>query len=135
MTSINQVGGPWPSWAKVLPQWLKERGYRSYHSGKWHVRNRPRPVAATNGQIYGRSGVRADLVQGRTDGVGEVAGCLDEEVDRERELRAIGVIGFEFQLGSERIAIEGDRGIFVAGSVAKVVDVFEHSAELYSRRP
>ncbi len=40
-----QVGGPWPDWAKLLPHWLKDHGYRSYHSGKWHVRNRPRPVA------------------------------------------------------------------------------------------
>lgn len=31
------VGGVRPKWAPLLPQYLKDRGYRSYHSGKWHV--------------------------------------------------------------------------------------------------
>ena len=26
-----------PAWAKLLPEMLKPLGYRSYHSGKWHV--------------------------------------------------------------------------------------------------
>ena len=26
-----------PSWVKFIPQYLKQQGYRSYHSGKWHV--------------------------------------------------------------------------------------------------
>jgi arylsulfatase A-like enzyme len=26
-----------PAWAKLLPELLKPLGYRSYHSGKWHV--------------------------------------------------------------------------------------------------
>ena len=26
-----------PSWARLLPDFLKAAGYRSYHSGKWHV--------------------------------------------------------------------------------------------------
>ncbi len=26
-----------PSWARLLPEMLKPLGYRSYHSGKWHV--------------------------------------------------------------------------------------------------
>src|SRR5258706_15817493 len=26
-----------PAWAALLPQFLKPLGYRSYHSGKWHV--------------------------------------------------------------------------------------------------
>lgn len=29
--------GTRPAWAKLLPQYLKPLGYRSYHSGKWHV--------------------------------------------------------------------------------------------------
>jgi len=27
-----------PPWARLLPHYLKPRGYRSYHSGKWHIR-------------------------------------------------------------------------------------------------
>ncbi|MGL6196367.1 MAG: sulfatase-like hydrolase/transferase, partial [Thermoguttaceae bacterium] len=34
-----------PNWTALLPQHLKPLGYRSYHSGKWHVMGRPRPVA------------------------------------------------------------------------------------------
>jgi len=30
-----------PTWAKLLPQMLKPHGYRSYHSGKWHVDGLP----------------------------------------------------------------------------------------------
>jgi arylsulfatase len=46
----QQVGadppqGRLPAWAKVLPQYLKQAGYRSYHSGKWHVPGAPKPVA------------------------------------------------------------------------------------------
>ncbi len=26
-----------PSWARLLPDFLKPAGYRSYHSGKWHI--------------------------------------------------------------------------------------------------
>jgi len=30
-----------PAWAKLLPDLLKPHGYRSYHSGKWHVDGLP----------------------------------------------------------------------------------------------
>jgi arylsulfatase A-like enzyme len=30
-------GGTRPSWARLLPDYLKPLGYRSYHSGKWHI--------------------------------------------------------------------------------------------------
>jgi arylsulfatase len=30
-------GGKRQSWARLLPDFLKPHGYRSYHSGKWHV--------------------------------------------------------------------------------------------------
>jgi arylsulfatase len=36
--------GRLPSWTRTLPQWLKPLGYRSYHSGKWHVFGAPKPV-------------------------------------------------------------------------------------------
>src|SRR3954451_10417582 len=31
------ANGKRPEWAKLLPEMLKPLGYRSYHSGKWHV--------------------------------------------------------------------------------------------------
>jgi len=37
--------GPLPAWTRVLPHYLKPLGYRCYHSGKWHLRGAPRPVA------------------------------------------------------------------------------------------
>ena len=33
--------GSRPTWARLLPERLKPRGYRSYHSGKWHVDGKP----------------------------------------------------------------------------------------------
>lgn len=30
-----------PGWAKLLPEMLKSAGYRSYHSGKWHIDGMP----------------------------------------------------------------------------------------------
>ncbi|MCM8526911.1 MAG: sulfatase-like hydrolase/transferase, partial [Lentisphaeraceae bacterium] len=30
-----------PDWAKLLPLYFKEAGYRSYHSGKWHIDGMP----------------------------------------------------------------------------------------------
>lgn len=33
--------GKRPAWARLLPEKLREAGYRSYHSGKWHVDGRP----------------------------------------------------------------------------------------------
>ena len=37
--------GRLPDWTCLLPHRLKPLGYRSYHSGKWHVNGAPRPVA------------------------------------------------------------------------------------------
>ena len=34
-------GGVRPKWAPLLPRLLKPLGYRSYHSGKWHVDGKP----------------------------------------------------------------------------------------------
>jgi arylsulfatase len=30
-----------PGWAELLPKRLKEAGYRSYHTGKWHIDGKP----------------------------------------------------------------------------------------------
>jgi len=30
-----------PPWARLLPEMLRDRGYRSYHSGKWHLDGKP----------------------------------------------------------------------------------------------
>jgi arylsulfatase A-like enzyme len=35
------VGGVRPVWAALLPELLKPLGYRSYHSGKWHLDGKP----------------------------------------------------------------------------------------------
>jgi arylsulfatase len=37
----NGGAGVRPAWAKLLPEMLKAKGYRSYHSGKWHVDGTP----------------------------------------------------------------------------------------------
>ncbi len=31
------AGGRRPPWARLLPEFLRPLGYRSYHSGKWHI--------------------------------------------------------------------------------------------------
>jgi arylsulfatase len=37
--------GRLPEWTRLLPHYLKPLGYRSYHSGKWHVNGAPRSLA------------------------------------------------------------------------------------------
>lgn len=34
-------GGRRPEWAKTIADYLKPVGYRTYHSGKWHIDGRP----------------------------------------------------------------------------------------------
>ena len=43
-THSDPSEGYLPKWTRTLPQWLKPLGYRSYHSGKWHVNGAPNPV-------------------------------------------------------------------------------------------
>lgn len=33
--------GTRPAWARLLPEMLKANGYRTYHSGKWHIDGKP----------------------------------------------------------------------------------------------
>lgn len=33
-----------PTWVKTLPQYLNDAGYETYHVGKWHYFNKPRPT-------------------------------------------------------------------------------------------
>ena len=42
---MDPVRGRLPEWTRVAPHYLKPQGYRCYHSGKWHLRNAPKPVA------------------------------------------------------------------------------------------
>ncbi|MEA3212583.1 MAG: hypothetical protein QOE70_5640 [Chthoniobacter sp.] len=35
------TSGTRPAWARLLPEMLRPLGYRSYHSGKWHVDGKP----------------------------------------------------------------------------------------------
>ncbi len=37
--------GKLPDWGRPAPHYLSPLGYRSYHSGKWHVNQFPMPVA------------------------------------------------------------------------------------------
>jgi len=37
--------GRLPAWTRLVPHYLKPLGYRCYHSGKWHLRGAPKPVA------------------------------------------------------------------------------------------
>jgi arylsulfatase A-like enzyme len=39
--SVKKRKGPRQSWARFLPDYLRPLGYRSYHSGKWHVDGSP----------------------------------------------------------------------------------------------
>lgn len=34
-----------PEWQRMIPNYLRDAGYRNYHSGKWHVFNTPDPEA------------------------------------------------------------------------------------------
>ena len=34
---MDPPGGRLPTWARVLPHYFKPLGYRTYHSGKWHL--------------------------------------------------------------------------------------------------
>jgi arylsulfatase len=42
---MDPPAGRLPVWTRTLAHWLKPAGYRSYHSGKWHVHGAPKPVA------------------------------------------------------------------------------------------
>jgi arylsulfatase A-like enzyme len=35
------TGAQRPAWSRLLPEILREQGYRNYHSGKWHIDRKP----------------------------------------------------------------------------------------------
>lgn len=43
--NMDPPRGRLPPWTRTLAHRLKPLGYRSYHSGKWHVNGAPKPVA------------------------------------------------------------------------------------------
>jgi len=43
-----------PSWATLLPEMLKPYGYKSYHSGKWHIDGSPKDKGAGFDRSWGR---------------------------------------------------------------------------------
>ena len=45
MDPINR-NSPCPPWVTTLPSYLDKAGYRTYHSGKYHVMNNKPPVTA-----------------------------------------------------------------------------------------
>ena len=48
--------GKRPPWAKLLPERLAAAGYRSFHSGKWHVDGNPRPEGFDRSlEVFGNS--------------------------------------------------------------------------------
>jgi len=72
------AGGIRPRWAELLPEYLKPLGYRSYHSGKWHVDGKPldngfdHSYYDMNGKSYfTRNGANEDGVKLSDLGVGE----------------------------------------------------------------
>ncbi len=72
------AGGVRPRWAQLLPEYLRPLGYRSYHSGKWHVDGRPldngfdHSYESGNGQGFfsaqGHSEDNIPLPAGKVDG-------------------------------------------------------------------
>ncbi len=42
-----------PGWARLLPERLKPRGYRSYHSGKWHIDGSPLAAGFDHSYVLG----------------------------------------------------------------------------------
>ena len=41
VNAVTGAGGIRPRWAELLPEVLRPLGYRSYHTGKWHVDGKP----------------------------------------------------------------------------------------------
>src|SRR5688572_25445960 len=41
---MDPPGAELPEWTRLLPHYLKPLGYRSYHSGKWHIQAARLPI-------------------------------------------------------------------------------------------
>lgn len=75
---VGGAGGVRPRWAQLLPEYLMPLGYRSYHSGKWHVDGKPldngfdHSYESGNGQGFfsakGHSEDNVPLPAGKVDG-------------------------------------------------------------------
>jgi arylsulfatase A-like enzyme len=49
------TAGKRPAWAKLVPEMLRAQGYRSYHSGKWHVDGKPLETGFDRSYEFGDS--------------------------------------------------------------------------------
>lgn len=54
-TLTHGARGTRPEWAKLLPDYLRAQGYRSYHSGKWHLDGEPKGAGFDRTYLVERS--------------------------------------------------------------------------------
>jgi arylsulfatase A-like enzyme len=81
---MDPASGQFPPWTRLVPQQLQPLGYRSYHSGKWHVHNAKHPVAdggfnATGGKLesphHGSDTIAAHAIECLKDHAANHAGA------------------------------------------------------------
>lgn len=73
---MDPVAGRFPSWTRLLPQQLRPLGYRSYHSGKWHVHNAKNPVQ--DGGFDATGGAESSVHHGSDTIAGHAIQCLKD---------------------------------------------------------
>ena len=122
-----------PGWARLLPALLAPAGYRSYHSGKWHIDGDPRQQGFDHSLMVGRhddyfdpAGVTVDgkPLQTRegfyvTTAVGEhAASCLKEHAEHHAGTPFFSYVAFtapHFPLQAPQELIEKYRARYRAG--------------------
>jgi arylsulfatase A-like enzyme len=125
-----------PEWAPLLPAMLKQRGYRSYHSGKWHMDGRPLETGFDrsywlqdqgrffNPRVHYRDDEPLDPVPLGTDFYGTIAiadhaiACLKEHAERFGDRPFFHYVAFtapHFPLHALPEDIERYRGSYSAG--------------------